>query len=337
MLQKVYPEWSTAEIDRLVAESGRDLMYEPFVEFREKPFAGRYVTVDARGFRPFKGQGPWPPTADHYNVFVFGGSTTFSYGLPDDDAVPAKLQERLAREPLPKPVRVYNLGHGFYYSSQERAYFQKLLVGGLRPDAAVFIDGLNDFLFYDDRPAMTPWLIDVVQKSAWGAGDPYQEAFKALPLTRLVSGWLPAGPAHPLPPRAKEPSPDDPAVATAVIERYLGNRAIIEAVAAAHGIRPIFVWQPVPTYRYTPPPGTPKQNYARHEYSRRGYPRMAAIAAEGRLPPTFVWCADIAEGNTGEVLYVDLVHYSPRMAAMLADCIVRTSIERGLLPTRAGS
>ncbi len=200
MLEKVYPEMSHEEIDRLASESGRDLMYQPFIEFREKPFQGRYVTVDPAGFRPFKGQGPWPPDPANLNVFVFGGSTTFSYGIKDDDAVPAKLQERLAAVALPRPVRVYNLGHGFYYSSQERALFEQILVGGIRPDVAIFIDGLNDFLFYDDRPAMTPWLSDIVSQSAWGAGNAYLEAFKALPLYRWVDSVMPRkGPYHPLP------------------------------------------------------------------------------------------------------------------------------------------
>jgi lysophospholipase L1-like esterase len=334
MMQTAYPDMSPEEIERLVAESETHIVYEPFIEFRERAFKGRYVTIDERGFRPHKDQGPWPPSAEYLNVFVFGGSTTFSVGIKDDDAVPAMIQERLATVPLPKPARVYNLGHSFYYSSQERALFERLLVQGIRPDVAIFIDGLNDFLFYDDRPAMTPWLSDVVTQSAWAAGDPYVEVFKALPLYRWVDGFIPrTQPYHPLPPRPKEPAYDDPAVADDVLDRYLANDRVIAAVAEAHGVQPIFVWQPVPTYRNTRPPGTPPQNYIRHEYSRYGYPKMAARTADGHLGKTFIWCADIGEQST-ETLYVDLVHYSPLMSRMLADCIVSAASERGLLPAR---
>ena len=42
---------------------------------------------------------------------------------------------------------------------------------------------------------------------------------------------------------------DDPELLSRVIERYLGNKRLEEAVAATHGVRVAHVWQPVPTLR----------------------------------------------------------------------------------------
>src|ERR1051326_6085696 len=62
-LEKVYPGLSRAEIQTLLNETyspARSFVYEPFTEFRERPYAGRHVNVDANGFRLRKDQGPWP-------------------------------------------------------------------------------------------------------------------------------------------------------------------------------------------------------------------------------------------------------------------------------------
>ncbi len=326
LIARVYPQLGAAEVDRLVSESVREMLYEPFTEFREKPFVGKYVNVDEHGFRVTAGQGPWPPSAGYLNVFLFGGSTTFNYGIADDDTIASRLQVRLAALGLAKPARVYNFGRGAYYSSQERALFEKLLVGGVTPDVAVFVDGLNDFFFHEDMPAWTPWLAQMVAQAGHRDEDAPLAAARALPLARALGLFARPPDVRRTMAPVETPQYDDPAVTVQVLDRYATNKRLIEAVAAAAGVRAFFVWQPVPTFRYQPPDGDRGRNYGRHEYSRFGYPRMAERAAA--MGSDFLWCADIQEGAAG-VLYVDQVHYSPRMSDMLAACIVGHLRERG--------
>src|SRR6185436_5392660 len=83
--------------------------------------------------------------------------------------------------------RVYNFGRGAYYSSQERALFEKLLVGGTVPDGAIFLDGLNDFMYYDDRPAMTVFLELMVDRWKGGGTErPWPAALLSLPVVRAA-------------------------------------------------------------------------------------------------------------------------------------------------------
>ena len=85
---------------------------------------------------------------------MFGGSTAFGIGVPDDQTVASHLQTQLGTARDGREVRVYNFGRGAYYSSQERALFERLIVAGYVPNLAIFLDGLNDFFFYDqDRPS----------------------------------------------------------------------------------------------------------------------------------------------------------------------------------------
>ncbi|MBI3306596.1 MAG: SGNH/GDSL hydrolase family protein [Candidatus Omnitrophica bacterium] len=144
-LPKVYPERNQSEIAHILSETwNRPLAYEPFTEFKEAPFSGQYIRVDSNGFRVSKGQGPWPPLRENFNIFILGGSTAFNYGVSDEETIASYLQEILASEVPGKRVFVYNFARGFYYSTQERILFEQLLLAGHIPDIALFIDGIND-------------------------------------------------------------------------------------------------------------------------------------------------------------------------------------------------
>jgi hypothetical protein len=341
-LERVYPGLSRAEIQTLLNETyspARSFVYEPFTEFRERPYAGRYVKVDGNGFRLSEGRGPWPPDGEKYfNVFLFGGSTTFGFGVSDDQTIASHLQRLLSGTGLLKEARVYNFGRGSYYSTQERILFEKLVAGGFRPDVAVFIDGLNDSHHYDDRPSSATRIESALEgKSASGTS-----VLEKLPMVRVaraalrrlgvssgensVNEWEETA-------RDRDACGDE-AVLLNIIQRYAANKRMIETVAAAYGIRTLFVWQPVAVYKYD-------QRY--NPFAGDPHPRRACVEGTYRLmsdflrqhPPgdDFLWSADIQE-NVAESLYVDSLHYSGKMSELFAQQIVNAMGERALLPAR---
>ena len=161
-LSAVYEGLSEREIDDLLKETwSRPFIYEPFTQFKERPYRGFYVNVDSNGFRITKNQGPWPPQSRCLNIFLFGGSTTFGYGVPDGQTIASHLQEYLATR-LDRDVRVYNFGRGYYYSTQERILYEELLASGFVPHMAIFIDGMNDFGHRSNEPLLTDRLREFV-------------------------------------------------------------------------------------------------------------------------------------------------------------------------------
>src|SRR5580704_2059311 len=95
---QAYPDLPSSEVTALLEETySRPEVFEPFTQFKEPPGQGTYVNVSDGGFRTNgdKPPLPWPPNAAHINIFVFGGSTTFGYGLPDNETVPAHLAQSL--------------------------------------------------------------------------------------------------------------------------------------------------------------------------------------------------------------------------------------------------
>lgn len=92
-LKARYPDMTENDVKGLLKETwSLHFKYEPYTQFRERPYSGRWVTVDPHGFRVSRNQGPWPPSPDYFNVFVFGGSTTFSYGVSNDQTIASYLQ-----------------------------------------------------------------------------------------------------------------------------------------------------------------------------------------------------------------------------------------------------
>ncbi|HEY0552268.1 MAG TPA: hypothetical protein VGF13_21895, partial [Verrucomicrobiae bacterium] len=119
-----------------------------------------------------------------------------------------------------------------------------------------------------------------------------------------------------------------------ICQRYIRNRTMIDAVAKAYGIRTIFVWQPVPTYKFDLKlhPFT-DADFGRHHLSGVGYEEMAQWRRSNAPPANELWLADLQE-NASEPLYVDAVHYSPKMCDRIADEIARFIQEHSFLPQR---
>jgi len=318
-LRVVYPDLGRAEREELLRETWlRTFDYEDFVLFKERPFRGKYVNVNEAGFRISPNQGPWPMEPTNLNIFVFGGSTSFGYGLPDSQTVPAYLQQALS-DVVARRVCVYNFGAGWYYSTQERVLFERLFTAGHRPDIIVFIDGLNDCFHWDDRPQFSERASTIFTKDRSGG------------LHSLV-GRMPIGRAIRAVDRriAKPTLPPSELEIRANLERYVSKKGLIEAICKQFGILPLFVWQPIADYNYdlkyhlfaNPGDDTKRQSFV--------YSEMANMYQAGLLGENFLWCADMQQ-NDKECLYVDRHHYTAKFANRFANAIAGAIKDKQLL------
>ena len=235
LMERAYPGYQRDELNALLDE-GEQVRheYEPFTQYKEKTRSGKWYNVDANGFRRVKDQGPWPPQPGNVNVFLFGGSTGFGYGVGDEQTVASHLQEFLGSR-SGKEVRVYNFGRGSYYSSQERILFEKLLLAGHVPTAALFLDGYNDFYYARDRPEYTRWLAAVMdgvhplgRSEAYLSQQPVMRAVKAAKRRLGVAGQDQAVVAS----RDFKPYPEDETGDAKVIDRYTRNKRMTASAMA---------------------------------------------------------------------------------------------------------
>lgn len=346
-LLDVYPGMDRAKVDALLKETwSRPVRYEPYAHFMEQEHRGEHVNVHAAGFRHGGSSLPWPPEANALNIFVFGGSTTFGYGVGDRDTIPAQLGVLLAAQTT-ETVRVYNFGQAYYYSTQERVLFEQLVQKGFVPDVAVFIDGLNDFFYVRDEPRFSErfaesigtetapnsaWpralgtlpLFQLASKLASGGKPPRRMTENADDLTQLAwqgDAFAPAGERENPNQRlaADEEFFNNPEIVARVIGRYQANKSLAEASARHASVRTVFVWQPIPGYKYDLE-HHPFGGGALRSYGVYGYPEIRKLHDKNELGNNFVWAADIQE-TASKSLYVDAVHYSPEMCGMIAETI----------------
>ena len=326
-LAAVYPGFTVGERRALLQETwARPMVYEDFVQFKERASTGKYVNVAAAGFRHSKDQGPWPPSPAHLNIFVFGGSTTFGYGVADWQTIPSYLQECLARRFPGKRVCVYNFGVGYFYSTQERIFFEKLLVEGVKPHIVVFIDGTNDCGGVGRQPRFRHRFQKAVE--------PPPSRIVTVTWDRTYIGRLVAIVKGSTREQAEKLNEDERpyghAEVARIIPNYLANKQLVEAVCQQLGISPIFVWQPHPSYQYDPKYHLFNQPKKRWPSTIATYHELSKLNESGELGKNFLWCADVQKAEK-ECLYVDPVHYTAKFSAKLAETISDMCFERGLI------
>jgi hypothetical protein len=344
-MRRVYPGQSDQEILDVMAQTGRfGLLFEPFIHTRSEPVTFEHTAIHPAGFRLIgREQGPWPMSPKALNLFVFGGSTAVGSGVRDHQAIPAVLQRLLRAQIGEQVINVYNFATAGHFSTQERIYFEQLIMHGHAPNAVVFVDGLNDFYFWNDEPsfgsAMRQVYMDIVETNHLSLRPAVRAVLQRLPLAQVVRsyyrrhiGGMPKATLFSAA-YAQEDNFSDPSKIEIVIERYFRFKNMVEAVAQRFGITPIFVWQPVPLYKSDPKLRLfpVKDDHRRHEF---GYPAMAQTVAARDMGNHFVWCADVFEHETKPV-YLDSVHYTVDGNETVAGCVAQAIVQRRLLDTTA--
>ncbi|MFC1488232.1 hypothetical protein ACFL6B_00125 [Thermodesulfobacteriota bacterium] len=334
LFKKVYPDLSEKTIHELLLETWFiPQVYESFTQFKEIPIQGKYINIDENGFRFSKDQAPWPPDPNRFTIFLFGGSTAFGYGVRDHETVASYLQDILASR-LKTGISIYNFGRGYYYSTQERIFFERLLSSGFIPNMAIFLDGVNDFFNHTNKPACTDRLERYMKKPRV-----QQMVLNKMPMTRAIRDFkrmlrnytLSSGHKSQRKQVFDEQRYNDQKIIRRVVNTYVENKKIIEAVASVYGVRTIFVWQPISIYNYDLKYHLFLGGAFRAQgYSKYGYTFMSDFIKENSLGDNFLWCADIQK-DLKESLYVDGVHYSAKMSKILANTIVDLLFKRNLL------
>jgi len=294
------------EFDRM----GQDetFIYQPWVGFSERVFHSPRLNVDDVKPMPTRRtvQGSSRPGGRPLTIWTFGGSTTFGWGVPDDETIASHLSAILAHGLPNRTVTVTNQGHSYYYSSQELALFQILLRRGDRCDVAVFLDGLNDSFAYSlkDVPEFTSRMTVAMAKEQQSnpTAQAYIRVSPDFPPVRLLLGFgrKLAGKPEPALGPAKFPARDvSPDVST-----YQFNLKAGTALGSLYDVKTLYFWQPVPADALY----APSQDLATRI--------KQAVKAEN-----FHFIADIFHDADPHDVYVDYHHYGDVASERLAEAI----------------
>jgi hypothetical protein len=321
-----YPDFAPTQMDEIRQEmSSYKFQYSPFLEYANQSFSGKWLNISKHGFRSGIDNGPWPPSPTNFNIFVFGASTVFGLQLPDSQTIPVYLQEFLQGK-CSRKVKVYNMGVDSYTSTQEKIQFSNLLADGIRPDAAVFIDGANDFRAFNGTGLFTHDMRELMDQRGNDVLDAGRRFLSHLPMMAVVEKVR-----EKVAPRSRRPPITEKQIAK-VIARYNQNKRQTEAIAGIYKTATLFVLGPEACYKY---------DLKYHPYARyrrywddpgRGYAVMAQILEKD--PKAFgdncLWLADMGEHAT-EPLYLDLDHYRAKFCKAVALEIGQALIRKRLV------
>lgn len=293
-------------------------IYEPYVQFRERPRSGRFVNISDEGFRHnrAKASRTLADTQGVTAVFLFGGSTSFGYGVRDQDTIAAHLERILRERWGDDRIMVYNFGRGYYGSKQERLLFESLLHRRSVPRLAIFLDGVNEHFAF--CPAFANNVAEMFRIAQEDPGAKLRSVLGALPIVRalrpprlsalaannLYSIRSVGGQAFECEPRR------DRDFVSQLTESYRRNRGMVRQLARNDGVEVRFFIQPVPGYRnllHTTPYG--------QAVPERG-PILDHLAATLVDEDTFDLTGAL-EDFAGDG-FVDNVHYTGPAAAHIA-------------------
>lgn len=206
--------------------------FEPYVHWKRNPFSGRFINVNQDSVRRTKKA---HVAKNSKKVFMFGGSTLWGTGAPDDKTIPSYVQSMLGND-----YDVYNYGETAYVSAQELNALLFLLAQGQVPDVVIFYDGANDGYAGAYSPAIPrdphnlrlrdrvekPIVLDLINRSNYG------ELFELLAGKQQFAAW-----DEKIAPSIHENS-------MGVVDIYEAHIKQVKALAKAYGFETYFFWQP---------------------------------------------------------------------------------------------
>ena len=224
--------------------------WQSYVYFRWKPFKGKYLNINERGLRfTVPSDLPDSEATKKINIFMFGGSTLWGWGVRDRYTIPSQLVEALAKHKV--KAEVTNFSEPGYVSTQELIDLIIQLQRGNVPDLVIFYDGVNDvYAAYQSGVAGIPqneWKREL----EYNLSNRYGQLRKLFLLMSMDEFYLGR--------KIKELSQKFELNTTKrkiadglekeIVGIYLNNLQIIEGISRAYSFKTMHYWQPVIYYK----------------------------------------------------------------------------------------
>lgn len=306
-LEKIYGKENVTDYQTVMKEQTLSFEYKEFVEFSEKQRSGKFTIVNSLGDRcNYNDKQKCKETkGGKKEIWVFGGSTTFGYGVKNNETITAYLENLLGNK-----FKVKNFGTGHYYSTQERILLNNLLTKLDDPYAVVFIDGLNDFFkkYNYNETAFTKLIKYKMSKSSTDDFKDYlKERFLRLNIVRLINEKFFKKIKTINPNNKKDFNIKD---INAMVNILLANQKILRGVSEIYKFKVVHVLQPVPFNKESYSSSNLPEEYTKNFNEVRH--NKLKIAYDIYLSKNDSPILDLSNLKIAEAMYIDGVHYTPQ-------------------------
>ena len=300
-IEKVYGKERAEDYKIVLAEQLSPLQYEPFIEFKENPRINKFTAVSEFGNRCNDDNVLLCkiPTGGQTEIWIFGGSTVFGYGVKNSETISSHLENLLN-----KKFNVINFGTGFYNSTQERILFNNLITKLPPPKAVIFLNGLNEFVnnFENNESQISSFIKYKINKSS---KDDLLEYFKErilrLNMVRLYSEY---SQNNSIKNEKKKIKNFDQ-----IINIYINNQKLTKSIASSYEVKHLHVLQPVPIYLDSYKSSNVPKKFQRNMEKDLNI-KNVKIGYEKYLERKLDFILDLSKFSIDEPMYIDGVHYS---------------------------
>ncbi len=230
------------------------LRYRSYVGWRRESYNGEYITINSDGLRKTINISSSEDAGSAMKVFMFGGSTMWGYGTPDDLTIPSTLGREVKNKGI--NCEIINFGQYAYVSTQGVLELMLQLQKGNIPDAVIFYDGVNDTFgaFQSNVPGLPH--SEAYREKEFNISEKSdleivaaQTAIRKLSIVRALNGVLKKTGLRrdifqPIPPKYEKPISDRGALAHAVAETYINNIRLVQALSKTYNFACLFYLQP---------------------------------------------------------------------------------------------
>lgn len=315
----IYGSENLSDYRLVIEEQGKPWIYKPLVEFIEVPRDGKFVSVSKDNIRCNEnGDDTCLIKSGQKVIWMFGGSTMFGYGVKNDETIPSFLDSMLPE------YSVINFGQAAYYSTLENILLNSYMSQGIMPEIIVFLDGLNDYYFYEtpDRSVASDSINDRLSNNI----ETFSNSNKFITLAKKIArnfdiivwtnkklrwfsksnkniGYL-----------------RDDEIIKKVGKRIEFNFRTRVIIGEANNIKVINVLQPIPSFGIGHATSlVPDEiiSIDNHINAARGYAILDKKKL-GKLDDNFI---DLTLLEIKEPMYIDTVHYSPQMNKKIASIL----------------
>jgi lysophospholipase L1-like esterase len=316
------------------------MLYHDYVFWRRAPFTGKFVNIDRNGIRLTPGA---ECGANSYKVFTFGGSTMWGTGSPDWGTIPAYLQAHFAAS-RHGPDCVVNFGESAWVSTQGLIQLMLELQSGNVPALVIFYEGANDvYAAYQSGRATHQNLNQLAAKLEQSKSPPplvtwIKSTNSFYLLNRLMATLRPKPRESTNLINYKTMGIDTATLTDSMVETYIGNYEIVNALAQKYGFKALFFWQP--QIAVGEKSLTNEELEMRREldpvvveFYQSVYHRVQQVAKKYK---NLYYIADTFDSANSQI-YIDQVHVTPVGNRLIAERIFREITGRNLLDNKGSS
>tara|TARA_B100000780_G_C21112701_1_gene449813 strand:- start:1345 stop:2442 length:1098 start_codon:yes stop_codon:yes gene_type:complete len=310
-LEKVYGKENIEDYQTVISEQSGMLDYKPFVEFAEKKKLGKFTSVSDFGNRCNRNSISKCelPKGGKKEIWMFGGSTTFGYGVKNDETIAASIERHLNGD-----YRVINFGAGYYFSTQERILFNNLLLEFPAPHSVIFLDGVNDF-YRSYAYNQTFYSNNIKYKMSKTSGDDLRDYFKEryyrLNIVRLINEF-----------KFKKQkininkSLDDKKISE-LVNVLINNQKINQSTGQNYNIKILNILQPAPIFD-----DSYSTSKVIQEFKQNDKIAKVKLGYELYLTQKDDSVLNLSELMIKEPMYVDTFHYTPKFNDVMANIAI---------------